>query len=131
MNRDSVRLSVVCWNVRSLKARLHDLLDLVNNISPDVLCLSETKLNTNDYVSIPNFVASFQSRNSRGGGTGIMIRSELSFSFAKHTVFAGYCSKNNVDVSFCRVDLARHKTLTIISVYSPPRHRGTFTDPDF
>jgi exodeoxyribonuclease-3 len=45
----STRLSVVTWNVNSLRARLPSVLRWVREHKPDVLCLQETKVRDEDF----------------------------------------------------------------------------------
>ena len=39
-----VRMRLATWNVNSLRARLPRLLDWLDRVQPDVVCLQETKM---------------------------------------------------------------------------------------
>ena len=44
---------IATWNVNSIRTRLSQIIDWINNVKPDVLCLQETKVMDNDFPLEP------------------------------------------------------------------------------
>lgn len=89
----------------------------------DVACLSETCLEQNSSISFNNFNLIYKARNRQGGGSGILIRKNLSFSAVTNDPMINTCARYNIDVTIVikpKIKTSRRETLLIISIYNPP-----------
>ena len=49
----SRNLLIATWNVNSVRTRLSQIIDWINRVDPDILCLQETKVIDNDFPTKP------------------------------------------------------------------------------
>lgn len=77
------KLNIVQINVNSIitNERRVTLLDCLNRHKPDVVLLSETKLNSNHKINFKNytFIRRDRLNAKKAGGTGILIRKDIKF----------------------------------------------------
>ena len=75
LNKETTnKLTVVQLNIRGLKGKYYDIIDLINKLNnPDVIILCETWLKSNDkQPQIPGYDYIGKSRqNRKGGGVGV------------------------------------------------------------
>ena len=67
---------IIQWNIRSIKPNLNELLLLIGNVCPTVICLQETFLKEKDNITICNFTSYNYVNNNTdraAGGTSILI----------------------------------------------------------
>ena len=107
-------------NVRSLVApgRLEELKCFLSMNDIDVLCLTETWL-TDKHLNSTILLSGFQPPLrkdrvfSRGGGVAKFLRKGLAFSPVLH--------QTSLEALAVRIHLPKRKSLTVFSVYRPPR----------
>lgn len=105
--------NIIQWNCRGLKANLNDLLLLITNYQPMVICLQETSLKANDKIKIKdysqyNYIHEAQQRAS--GGVSILIRNDIPQSKIPL----------ETKLQAVAVKATLHRTLNICSIYIPP-----------
>lgn len=123
-------MKVIHWNCRSAAQRIGELAVLEREIDPDIVCLSETKFGDLCNFSMLNYSIICCNRNSRGGGTAILIKKNIRFQHVIPECHAK-AKDNNVDVVCCLILLRDDRRLKIVSIYSPPRRSGSFTEASF
>lgn len=112
-------LSIYAINVNSLIAhdRQFNLLKLLETYDPDVVLLSETKLNSSHRLSFEKyeFIRNDRPNAIMGGGTGILIKRTI-----EHRVIQILPSKDNavLEASAISVKCTNNKTLNIVSAYA-------------
>eukprot|EP00971_Amphidinium_carterae_P223430 4433107-Amphidinium_carterae.2 len=73
-------VTVVQWNVNSVKAKTTALQSFVAETRPHALFLSETKLGPKDDFRLPGYeVACRMDRTRRGGGAALLVRNDCTF----------------------------------------------------
>lgn len=74
-------MKIITWNVNGIRARQHQLLELIENERPDILCLQELKAKTeqvpDDLCSLAGY-ACYWHGAAAYSGVGLHIRKELS-----------------------------------------------------
>ncbi len=65
--------------MRSVKNKIHHLFNLLENQHCDILCMSETWLNTNDVIPIPKNFNMYRSDRvvGRGGGVAVLCKNNF------------------------------------------------------
>jgi exodeoxyribonuclease-3 len=80
MMAEDVRVRIVTWNVNSLRARLPRVLELLDEHTPDVACLQETKVAPDTFPTDEMAAAGYHAVHHSAGqwsGVAILARSEL------------------------------------------------------
>ena len=73
-----VLMRVVTWNVNSLRARLERVLDWVDEVQPDVLCLQETKLADDAFPALSFEALGYETAHyGQGQWNGVAIISKI------------------------------------------------------
>lgn len=88
------------------------------NITLDVLCITEHNMVSNDlcFLNIPNYIiASSYTRNTRRGGSCILVRNNHLFTEIKD--IKEFCTTGILEC--CAIELIEHKII-IIAIYRPP-----------
>ena len=111
------KLSILAINVNSIRTnvRRHNLVDLIDETNPDIVALSETRLNHRHMFSIENYNIIRNDRLSNdGGGTAILIRKSIPHSIINLT------NIKSIETTIIKI---KHdsKNLFVISTYIPPR----------
>lgn len=104
---------IIQWNIRGIKADLDELILLISNQLPDVVCLQETFLKENDTLNIKNYslynyINKQTEKNSRG--TTIIINNKIAHKEIKL----------QTNMQAIAVSVTLHKKITICSLYIPP-----------
>ena len=113
-------LKALLWNCRSASNKIIELTALSKNY--DLIVLTETWLNANNHLNLPNFNIIRKDRQHRnGGGLAILIRSGLSW----HTC-------NNApelpSAEILTIKITSLQTpITLITCYRPPTHHLNLT----
>ena len=74
-----MKSTIIQWNCRGLKANFNDILLLLNEHDPAVLCLQETFLKVTDKITFKNFSlfsAYFQNADRASGGVSIVVNNK-------------------------------------------------------
>lgn len=117
-------LKILQWNCRSLSQRLGDLFLLEEELSPDIICLSETT--DSNTINVSNYNIVTKNRTSRSGGTTILINKNLKFICTSTTFFA-LALDNLIDIICIKLSISGYDSLYVCSLYSSPRKSGSFT----
>ena len=108
------------WNIRGLNVNFSSgLQPLIHSLSPNILCLQETKLSTKEYT-IKNYTEYHHINENNliaSGGTSIFVKNHLlQREINLHTSLQAKA-----------VRVSSHKAITVCSVYLPPGD-PTFTE---
>eukprot|EP00111_Clytia_hemisphaerica_P014760 TCONS_00043508-protein len=82
-------LKILQLNLNGYKSKKQDLLTLITEQKPDLVCLNETKLIKKETITIPNYIPIMNNRIDRrtlksyGGGTAILIKNDIAFDYDK------------------------------------------------
>ena len=61
---------IATWNVNSVRTRLSQIINWINQVNPDILCLQETKVIDNDFPINPfELVEMIRRQNSMNDAT--------------------------------------------------------------
>lgn len=109
-------LKIITWNVNSVrsKAKQEEVRYLLSERKPDLLLLSETKLNDSNFVQFPRYEIYRNDRLSDGGGgTAILIRENI-----EHEVVNTPLLKSS-EATCVKLALRNSKYLAVNSFYCP------------
>lgn len=111
------------WNCRSLLRRRTDLGFLLQETDAHAALLCETHLDDRVRVSFPNYEIVSRDRNRRGGGVAVLINKKFKYQIINvSNNLRILCNRNHVEVIVVKIYISENITLTLISVYSPPRN---------
>lgn len=116
------KLKIISYNVNSLIShnKRISLEKFLKRHEPDLLLLSETKLNERHRLNFPKYVLIRTDKNDVGPGTAILLRSTVSF----RRTYPG--KLKCFQVTCVMVPLGGNQSLLVISIYI----RGTPNGPD-
>jgi len=107
-------MKLLQWNVRGYFSRKPALQQILDDCSPDILCLQETFLHPSKTAKLPNFhnPPHRKDRTDReGGGVSVHIRNDIPYT----------AINLNTELEACAVKVhLSKKTVTILSLYIPP-----------
>ena len=109
-------LRIINWNCGGILNKNIEILRLIND-NPDVICISETKLNSLKQFSCPpnfNLIRKDRGGNSSGGGLVTYIRSNLQFEEIS-CQFQQY----GIEIQGLKIFKGR-EYLNVFNVYIPP-----------
>ncbi|MES9880523.1 MAG: reverse transcriptase family protein [Sedimenticola sp.] len=118
-------------NVCGLKSRIlyPEFIDLVNLY--DILCVTETKLDAFDIISIPNYTLFTKHRKQnyfrKSGGIGIFVKDNISPFIQEIISDSEYVHWLSVNKDFTSLE----ENIIIGTVYIPPSNSRFFNDDDF
>ena len=118
-NNSHKYLQIAQINVNSIIANLrrYNLQKFIDNHSPDILLLSETKLNPKYKPYFPNYTILRSDRPSskRGGGTAILIKENISH----ERIYTPSSAHNKIlEYTIIKIKLNHNKKLYVISAYA-------------
>jgi len=105
--------TILQWNCRGLKANYHDILLLLNEHDPAVLCLQETFLKNTDNITLKNYsLFNHYSQNvdRASGGVSVIVNNR-----APHRVIP-----LNTNLQAIAVSVTLQRVITFCSIYLPP-----------
>jgi len=105
--------TILQWNCRGLKANYHDILLLLNEHDPAVLCLQETFLKNTDNITLKNYsLFNHYSQNvdRASGGVSVIVNNR-----APHKVIP-----LNTNLQAIAVSVTLQRVITFCSIYLPP-----------
>lgn len=127
----SKRLNIIQINVNSLIKvnRRYDLLHFINANKPDLILLNETKLNTRHKVHFENydFVRKDRIGDTRGGGTGILIKKGLKYKSYSNSIID---SLKCLETCILRIPLSSNKAMYVVSAYYPSGNNNEYLKYD-
>ena len=105
---------ILQWNIRGIKANLNELILLIAGICPAIICLQETFLKENNTTNIKhytfyNYINKDTDRAS--GGTSILVKNEI----PQRPITI------NTNLQAIAVSVTLHRTITLCSIYIPPK----------
>jgi exonuclease III len=114
------KLSIFHQNIRGLFNKTEELLTSWSTEAPHILCLSEHHLHNheinNTVIQYYNLGASYCRKTRKGGGVGIFIQENLTYSNIDLDEFC-----NDQDLEVCAVQLhISMTTFCILCIYRPP-----------
>ena len=113
---------IIQWNIRGIKSNLNELLLLIGNLCPTVICLQETFLKEKD-ITIRNFTSYDYVNNNTDralGSTSILIHNKIPQSRIQ--------LDTNLQAAAASATL--HRTITIWSIYIPSHNQIIDTELD-
>ena len=114
-------IKIVQWNCRSLPARLHDLIFILDEQNIDIAALCETHLDDSVRFSLPNFEVVSRDRNRRGGGVAVLVSNKYKFSVVRDPLLDRLAGENSIEMILVKVFTSHSDFFIIGSLYSPPR----------
>lgn len=112
-------LSIIAINVNSIitNQRRSNLLNLMNQYKPDILLLSETKINKNHKIQFKdyNIVRNDRPNSKQGGGTAVLIKKPLKF---KHISLNSQSTNENFENTIIQMQINKKENLFIVSAYA-------------
>ena len=114
---------IIQWNIRGMKPNLNELLLLIGNLCPTVICLQETFLKEKDTITIHNLTSYDYVNNNTdraSDGTSILIHNKIPQSRIQ--------LDTNLQAAAAS-DTLQH-TITIWSIYIPPHNQIIDTELD-
>ena len=113
---------IATWNVNSVRTRLSQITNWINNVNPDILCLQETKVKDDSFPMKPFEELGYEViKYGQKSYNGVAIISKLKIeSFNKG--FTHDCKEKNISLEFNnqkRLISANINGLKIINVYVP------------
>lgn len=112
-------LKIIAINTNSIisNVRRHNLVNLIIDHNPDILALSETKLNAKHILNITDYSIIRNDRKiNSGGGTALIIKNTIQFEIIN--------IKNLTFIETTAIKIKHsEKNLFIISTYIPPRSK--------
>ena len=105
-------------NVNSMKNKMHEIHEILQNDYIDILGLSETKLDesfSNSVFKVQDYTCHRLDRNIYGGGIMMYVRSSI-----PHRIRKDLCLMSQVEIIVLETTLRREKMFYIL-VYKPPR----------
>lgn len=115
------RNTILQWNCRGIKANYNEILILLSLLTPQIICLQETKLGQSDDVTFRNYTSyNYINKDCQkaSGGSTILIKSDIA-----HNVI-----DLHTNLQAIAVKASLNKTITICSVYIPPNFALTQND---
>jgi exodeoxyribonuclease-3 len=109
-------MRIATWNVNSLKARLPKVLRWLEDASPDVLCMQETKLADAAFPTMPFAALGYEiAHHGEGRWNGVAIASRVGLAEVSQGFLAGEVSESDE----ARLVTARCGGVRVSSVYVP------------
>ena len=115
--------TIIQWNCRGLRANYDELQLLLNDYDPAVVCLQETYLKESNNVTFRNYnlINKFAVGDGRGTGGNTIIINNRCPSRQIHLT---------TNLHAIAVSVTLHRTISICSVYIPPRAKIEQKDLD-
>ena len=117
-----MKLEMMYSNVDGLVSKLSEFRDLINEEKPQVICLTETKLNStilSDTLNFHNYEIWRKDRVSKpGGGVMILTRKDLKVKEAKYLEVSNKVELIAVDI------MTQEGEVTVATLYMPPKTRA-------
>lgn len=120
-------LKIIAVNVNSIitNTKRYSLLQFIEMHDPDIVLLSETKLNQRHKISFENYkiIRSDRPNSIQGGGTGILVKNNIEH---KIIYFTNAPDHNSLESTAIKIHCNNNKDLIIISVYAAGHNQISF-----
>ena len=121
-------LKLIAVNVNSIIAnsKRYSLLKFIEEHTPDIVLLSETKLNHKHRITFEQYqcIRTDRPNSTQGGGTAILIKNEIAY---KPITFTQLPNLNSLESTAIQLTFTNNTKLTIISVYAAGHYNISFT----
>lgn len=126
-------LSVLQWNCRSLLRNQAALGNLLSDRTIHIAALCETHIDSRSILSFAQHEVISRDRSRLGGGVALLIHKLFTYQIVHLHELQDLCERNKVELIAAKIFISSQPehTLTIFSLYSPPRTGHTTTEPDF
>lgn len=125
INRTGLGLSFIHLNTQSLYSKIGEMRILVNDVNPDLLCLSETWLSDkipDGLIELPGYSVFRADRltHKRGGGLACYVNNNIveGFDANKHRTI--WKSNEHIELQLFELKIRHIKKMIIVNVYRPP-----------
>lgn len=122
-------LKIISVNVNSIitNAKRYSLLQFIEAHDPDIVLLSETKLNPKHKISFESYkmIRTDRPNSIQGGGTGILVKRHIEH---KAIYFSNPPNSNTLETSAIKINCGNNKQLIIISIYAAGHNQISFTN---
>lgn len=113
------KLKIISINVNSIikNQRRASLMNLINKQNPDIILLSETKLNKNHVITFTNYNVIRNDREEKniGGGTAIIIKKSIKY---EKIIIPETNEKKILEHTIIKINTRSNKKLYIIAAYA-------------
>lgn len=108
-------LNILTWNANCISTKKIELTHFLTTHRIDVALIQETHLKPSNKLYIPNYKCYRRDRNTRGGGTAILIKQNI-----QHNVLP---DPNTIQLEANGIEITtKHGKINIYSVYHPPQN---------
>lgn len=117
MNNRIQILRVISFNAHSIKNKIHEFKEFIDEWSPDIIAIQETHTNPADAINIPNYKCYRNDRlNFRGGGTAVLVHHKYNSFQLNNFQFT------NFEATVVGIHAVNNSIFTIASIYLPPNN---------
>lgn len=116
-------LKIVCWNVRSLAPKFAEIELTIEQISPDIICISESWLNEttpNSRLEIDGYSLFRYDRESNKNGGGLCIYGKHHLKLDPNCMSYLNVSNESIETQVVKLQLPNTKPITLVNSYRPP-----------
>ena len=115
---NKTKQNIIQCNCRGMKPNYEEIKCIMTNYNPNIICLQETLLNETDNITFKGYNTSNTTNrsakdNRSTGGTSLIIKNQI-----PHAVLP---LQTNLQATPIKASL--HRTITICSIYIPPKHK--------
>lgn len=118
-------IRILYWNADGIRSKITELLDLVSELSIDIVALSETRISPHFNLHTPGFTCYRQDKKPDGHGQGvaILVKSDIIHTSLKIDI------TQNLECIGIKIALSNHE-IAFISAYQSPNLALLSTDLD-
>lgn len=124
---NNISLKIISVNVNSIitNSKRFSLLQFIEKHKPDIVLLSETKLNPKHKVAFENYkiIRTDRPNSIEGGGTGILVKNNMNY---KIIHFSNTPNSNTLETTAIKINCGNNKNLLIISIYAAGHNQTSF-----
>ena len=118
-NNNKLNLKIASINVNSIvsHSKRLELINFSESYNPDIILMSETKLNSRHQINFKNYeiIRTDRPNSTKGGGTAIMIKNSLSYT----QIFTPSSLNNKItEFTIIKIKLKNNQNLYIVSIYA-------------
>lgn len=125
-NTQKEKLKIIQLNANSIysKSKRHQLKQLMIKHNPDIMLISETKLNNKNTVQFNGYKIYRTDRvTNNGGGTAIIIKNYIDSEYIDTPI-----NIKSIECCIAIIKLKNNKKLYVTSIYRPPKNKINVND---
>lgn len=113
-------MAIVQWNCNGFFCNLAEIQMLKTNIDPEIICLQETHLKTNQTTKLTGYevIRKDRDHNHASGGVGILIKDDRYWTQINL----------NTDLEAVAIELQNTAKITICNIYIPPNRPYSYQE---